>query len=365
MKFKEKEQITISLTGSCNLQCIYCYMPKEHAVTDQELIDFRFCMRGIEDFFRNSSSRCIRFFAGGEPTLAFPLMKKITQAARDLAGDVLRLELETNGFFSEDIANWIAENIHYLWISCDGPPEVQNQQRPSRLNSEACQVIYRHISRFAQQPELQLGVRATLQDVSAQDQMEMIDFFHSLGVTNVAASPVFSSYANERTHTANVLGFAEGFVPAYWHAKELNMQYLSLFMVNFDEPTDVFCQASIPTPRLTRDGYVSCCDWAAVGPGRLPEWMESCIFGRYDPDQDVIHYDMDKIKNIRQRNVRYLGQNACKGCPALYHCAGGCIGKVMSQSKDMLQMFEPWCEAVRYLYKHLRLNEGDITVLHP
>ncbi len=365
MKFKEKEQITISLTGSCNLQCIYCYMPKDHTEPEDDLIDFRFCMRGIKDFFQKSNSRCIRFFAGGEPTLAFPLIQEITQAARELAGDALRLELETNGYFSENIADWISENIHYLWISCDGTPEVQNQQRPCSQDPEASRVIYRNIIRFAQQQGIQFGVRATLQDVSVQAQINMIDFFNSLGVTNVSASPVFSSYANDRAYTANVLGFAEGFVPAYWYAKELNMQYLSLLMVNFDEPTDVFCQASIPTPRLTRDGYVSCCDWASVGLGRLPEWMESCIFGRYDSEQDIIHYDIDKIKDIQKRNVTYLGQNACKGCMALYHCAGGCIGKVMAQSRDMLQVSEPWCEAVRYLYEHLKLNKGDIAVLHP
>lgn len=365
MRFKEKEQITISLTGSCNLQCIYCYMPKDQTTNEQELIEYNFCMRGIQDFFQNSSSRCIRFFAGGEPTLAFPLMKQITQTARELAGDELRLELETNGFFSEEIADWISKNINYLWISCDGAPEVQNRQRPCLMQPDASRIIYQHILRFASQKELQFGVRATLQDVSVQAQIAMIDFFHTLGVTNVSASPVFASYANEKAYTANVLRFAEGFVAAYQYAKKLNMQYLSLLMVNFDEVTDMFCQASIPAPRLTRDGYVSCCDWAAVGLGRLPEWMESCIFGVYDSEQDVIHYDMDKIRNIQKRNVSYLGRNACQGCPALFHCAGGCIGKVMSQSKDMLQMFEPWCEAVRYLYEHLKINQGDITVLHP
>lgn len=365
MRFKEKEQITISLTGSCNLRCVYCYMPKEQPSPEQELIDFNFCMRGISDFFQYSNSRCIRFFAGGEPTLAFPLMRRIAQAARCLAGDSLRLELESNGFFSDEIADWISENINYLWISCDGLPEIQNQQRPCPKHPEASKVIYKHILRFAQEPGLQFGVRATLQDVSAQAQISMIDFFHSLGVTNVCASPVFSSYANEKAQTANVLGFAKGFVPAYQHAKGLEMQYLSLLMINFDEPTDIYCQASIPTPRLTRDGYVSCCDWAAVGPGRIPKWMEPCIFGRYDPKQDVIHYDIEKIEQIRQRNADYLGDRACQGCPALRHCAGGCIGKVMSHSKNMFQTSDPWCEAVRYLYQHLKLEKGDITVLHP
>lgn len=365
MRFRDKEQITISLTGSCNLQCIYCYMPKEDSKGGQELIDFNFCMRGIQDFFQRSTSRCIRFFAGGEPTLAFPLMKKITDAAKKLAGDDLRIELETNGYFSDEVADWIGKNVNYLWISCDGIPEIQKSQRPCQNNPNAHEVVYQNIRRFAKQENLQFGVRATLKKVDLEQQLLMLDFFKSLGVKTVCAFPAFQSYPNNRTETADVLAFAKDFVPAYEYAKKHGILYLNLFMVNFDQPVDIFCQASIPTPRLTRDGYVSCCDWAAVGPERLPKWMEPCIFGRYDFDNDVIIYDQEKIALIQKRNAEYLGKYSCKGCRALQHCAGGCLGKVMSQSKDMFRMYQPWCEAVLYLYDHLDIKEGEITILHP
>ena len=62
-----KTQLSIFLTYRCNLKCIYCYVgeKKQYRTT----IDYQFVQRAILDFFQKYSSREIRFFATGEPTL--------------------------------------------------------------------------------------------------------------------------------------------------------------------------------------------------------------------------------------------------------------------------------------------------------
>jgi len=73
----------------------------------------------------------IRFFAAGEPTVGFKRMTEIVEEGRKPVGDKLQVELQTNGFFNGTIADWVDQNVNILWISCDGPPTLQDVQRPA------------------------------------------------------------------------------------------------------------------------------------------------------------------------------------------------------------------------------------------
>ena len=82
MAHVRKQMISFFLTTKCNLRCIYCYtyknqdMKKEH-----QTLDFNFAKRGVDDFFRDNTSRHIRFYGIGEPTLELELIKKIRDYA--------------------------------------------------------------------------------------------------------------------------------------------------------------------------------------------------------------------------------------------------------------------------------------------
>lgn len=144
------------------------------------------------------------------------------------------------------------------------------------------------------------------------------------------------------------------------------MLYLTLMTVNFDEEVDVYCQAHIPTPRLTPDGYVSCCDWAAFGsPALCRGSQQELIYGRFDRTTGTISYDEEKIRRLRNRCVSHLAATNCRGCPAIRHCAGGCVGKMMAATDDLYSASADWCEAVRYLFNRLPVKDGLYEVLHP
>jgi len=97
-----KQQICFFLTVKCNLKCRYCYTLKIADVKkEHQTLNFNFAKRAIDDFFRDYPSREIRFYGAGEPTLEFELMKKIKEYAHSQAGDKLKVELQTNGFFSK------------------------------------------------------------------------------------------------------------------------------------------------------------------------------------------------------------------------------------------------------------------------
>jgi len=65
------------------------------------------------------------------------------------------------------------------------------------------------------------------------------------------------------------------------------------------------------------------------------------------------------------RIIELYAQNHCRGCAALLHCAGGCLGKIMAETDDLYTPTDSWCEAVRYLLERLPFNQELYRVLHP
>ena len=364
MGYVRKAQITFLLTTDCSMNCVYCYMPRRQVNEAHRRLDLDFARAGLQDFFSTSSSRFLRFFSPGEPTMAFAEMQAITEMAREMAGDELRIELETNGYFGPRVRDWVTENVDVLWISCDGPPDIHDRQRPTRAGGPTGDLIYANIAHFAQVEGMQSGTRATLGREDMARQSELLDFFHSLGVKYVCAAPTYYSRANSDVVTPSLMEFAEHFVPAYFHALDIGMFYQTHLMANFDEEVEFYCQASIPTPRLTPDGYVSCCDWASLGYEYTSGALRDCLYGRWDPAAKKIEYDQEKIANIRRRRIDYLSQHACMRCPAIKHCAGGCVGKMTADTDDFFTPTEEWCRATRYLFDCIPVNQGPFPVIH-
>ncbi len=293
-------------------------------------------------------------------------MAEIWGIAKETAGHRLRTELETNGYFDSEVAEWVAHHVDYLWISCDGWPTLQDLQRPRKDGNPSSDVVLTNIRRFADTPDIQFGVRVTIEGSNLDRQTDLIEYFRDLGVKAVAASPTYHSVANPAVVTPSLLRFAEHFVPAFNRARDLGMLYLTLLTVNFDEEVDIYCQASIPTPRLTPDGFVSCCDWAAFGsPDLCVRSQQDLIYGRYDKASARILYDEDKIQRLRKRCVSYLSKSTCRGCAVIRNCAGGCLGKMMAATDDLYGVSPDWCEAVRYLFRESPVKDGLYKVLHP
>ncbi len=359
-----KQMISILNSARCQLECPYCYVPKLKVRKEHEAIDIEFVIVAMKDFFSINSSRTIRFFGAGEPVNAFEEMKEIRNQAYKLAGNTLKVELQTNGFFWGEITDWVEKNVNVLWVSCDGPPEIQDKQRPVKGGGRSSKIVLQNIEHFSNCSHIQFGVRSTIEAENFSRQTELIEYFSRLGVKYVCMAPTYYSTANPSIATPSLLEFARYFVPAFYKAQDLGMFYQTHLIVNFDEKVDRYCRTCTPCPHLTSDGYVSACDWALLSPEYLPGPLQELVYGKYDKKNKKIIYNSEQIKKIQARNAKTLGDGACRGCKVLYHCAGGCVGKIIVKSGDLYKMREDWCEAVRYLAEKLPLNEGLFPCFH-
>ncbi len=122
----------LHVAEACNLHCPYCYVPRRPRLasveTGQLAVD-----RLVDLAGRHGYSALQLKYAGGEPTLNFPVVWAVHRyAARRTAAAGLGLKevLLTNGV---DLSDWVldavAEAGMKLMVSLDGGPESHNETR--------------------------------------------------------------------------------------------------------------------------------------------------------------------------------------------------------------------------------------------
>ncbi|HPO87500.1 MAG TPA: radical SAM protein [Candidatus Hydrogenedentes bacterium] len=359
-----KNCITLFMTTQCNLQCSYCYLQDIHLPVQS--IDFEFAKQGIRDFARQTDQLHIRFFGAGEPTLEFQKIVALTSFAKDFFGKNTKIEIQTNGVFTRQVATWLGENADIVWVSLDGPPSIQDCQRYTLGGKGTSEIIERNISIMMSTSEkITVGARATITPNNLYRQTEMLEYFYGLGIKAVFSDPVFPPVEFNKTNVARLplesdfnLLYAKEFVKAHERAEELGIYYGSIFTVNFDEKVNVFCRACLPSPHLTTDGFVTCCDMSFLG-SILPE----LIYGEYNPKTNSIEYDQNRIDKIRMRRVENLQE--CQGCEILSNCAGACFGEGVNETGKLLGVKKDYCEAIKFLAQHTKRNENLSPYLHP
>ena len=370
MGHARKQLLSIYITTVCNLRCKYCALSSGEPKIDKkyQVINKKFAFKGIDDFFRDYPSRGVRFYSAGEVTTQMDVFKEITKYLKEKNEEGLYLELQTNGYFSEENACWINDNMDFVWISFDGLPQYQDVNRPTKSGAPSSDVVVRNLKYFADNSEHRIGCRVTLTPDMVDNQKEIINFLEKIHIKYISVERSYSSvnrnrFSEEKTDPKY---FAEKFADAFYYARSKGIFYNHFNMVNFDEPCRFFCRSCIPYPHLTTDGYISCCDMAPYGSPEYSNYtLPDLIYGKYDEENDVIIYDEEQIYNIRQKNAYNLSKTICKDCDIIYNCAGGCLGQSYNNSGKICSKCDWDCSVTKYLSKLLPMNQGLYPILHP
>lgn len=125
--------LSLIVTRNCNLQCSYCY--EKHNLRGQEFIPFPVGRDSILHYLNNDDEFNfleIDFF-GGEPLLAFPLIKKIVEWVTSQEWNKPYIfSIGTNGtVLDEEIKNWLTKYRDFVKVSfsIDGCKEAHDLAR--------------------------------------------------------------------------------------------------------------------------------------------------------------------------------------------------------------------------------------------
>lgn len=161
---KRVESIVMFLTSSCNLNCSYCYVDKK-----KESMNF-ITARNSVDFLMNSpgEKKEIHFF-GGEPLLAFGLIKRVIDYAESRYKKKIGYVITTNGILLDlKKAGYLKEKGFRINISLDGPKAVNDKHRKLNNGKGSFDLIFRNISGL-KKAKISFNINITVHPSSAKN----------------------------------------------------------------------------------------------------------------------------------------------------------------------------------------------------
>lgn len=363
-----KKLCTFIVTNQCNLNCSYCWVSKKEQGYQKKVIDIEFAKKGLFDFYKETGSNYIGFFASGEPTLEIKIMDEIIKYAKELIGNI-KIELQSNGFFNESVLEWIYKNIDILWISADGPIYLNDLNRKTKNGTGSGVILEKNIKELIgliekSNKKMIVGIRSTIGDFNIYKQKELIDYYYNLGVRAIYVDQICAEVNNNEenkflTGEVDSIIFAEQFYEAYNYAKSLGVFYGTIATMNFDEPVNIACRSIIPVPHLTPDGIVSSCEMCYEEGSSL----DIFIYGKWNKEKKIIEYNKNQIELLKTRTIENLVD--CQDCEYLKNCAGSCAGESLNETGSLYKKNERLCKIIKYLAPRIERNQGVYDYLHP
>jgi len=328
------KKLHIFPTTMCSAACTYCYAkPGKEKIRlsgkpAKKAVDFMGCDdHGLELYFHG----------GGEPLTERELIEEITSYARGKCKK-LKVFVQSNGLMGEETRDWVLRNVDRIAISCDGPQDIQNAQRPLADGRESSGLVEKNI-RFFAGSGIGFHVMSTITRLSVSRIEEIVEYFHKLGVKALGVNPVMVSGG----HGVELDSFGKNFLKARVLADSLGMLLFSTQMFPIHRgksqgcgfPTIMFC--------LTPDGFVSNC-YETVSSKRGPQEF---LYGQFNGKE--FEFDREKIEWMEKRRVENLPY--CRGCILRWTCAGGCAAYSLKETGNLLGQPKEKCRVKQEMLK--------------
>jgi len=189
------------VTLRCNETCVYCHASRADMTATNTDMTPEVADRTVDQIFATTSPDVTIEFQGGEPLVAFDVVKHIVARARaknEAAGKRLEFTMVSNlSLMDEEKLAWLVENKIQLCTSVDGPAHLHDKQR-KLVGGSAHAVATKWIKRI-NQAYGEMGLDPTLYHVEAlltttRDALprwkEIVDTYVELGCRALFLRPV-------------------------------------------------------------------------------------------------------------------------------------------------------------------------------
>lgn len=125
--------LSLEIINKCNLNCTYCYLGEKKNTymsleTAQKAIDI-----AVHEANKQHDRTLMVYFIGGEPLMAFNLMKDVVDYAKKKCQEtnlICKFSTTINGtLVTDEVIDFFVENTFEVKVSLDGPEYVQNLNR--------------------------------------------------------------------------------------------------------------------------------------------------------------------------------------------------------------------------------------------
>lgn len=349
-------RVTLLLTTRCNLACRYCYAG-DHAGparTIPENVGRAAIAAAVANCkARRVASLGLGFHGGGEPTEAWDELVALIEYARTACREndlKLDVGVATNGCLSDEKAQWLAGNVSSVNLSLDGPPDIQNRNRPSRGGGESSRRVLAFTKRL-DEASIPYGIQATVTREDVDRMPEIVRYLATHTKANlIKFEPACrcGRFLNQSDEIPDAAAFTRAFNAAFDEGWRCRARVAFSGVRIFAGPLSTFCGAFCEPFAVTPDGHVSAC-FEVYDAGSA--YADTFLIGAYDPVTGGFRMDDAKLACLRTRTVSNLG--ACRDCFCKYMCAGDCATRSFRfhRGADLLEAGGR-CETIRAIAKH-------------
>ena len=247
---------------------------------------------------------------------------------------------------------WLSKNFDLIGISCDGPPDIQDIQRPAPDNNKSSQIV-KQFARTIYDSKGQLEVRSTITPLTMKRQTEIVSYLcNHLYTAQIRFEPAYRQTNKGQLQFAKNHAeiFAENFLAAQNKANIYGCN-LSYSGARLEEFHSSYCNILRDVLHLIPNGNATAC-FFCVDSNQSDN--NDCIIGRYYENKCEFLLDQNKLF-LHKKNVCRIPVQ-CKKCINIYHCNRGCpdlcfhnYNLDINKKKHMKQLNAFRCRLNKYL----------------
>lgn len=339
--------LCLNVVHDCNLKCKYCFADEGEYKGCRKIITFEVGKKAIDFVIENSGPRRnieIDLF-GGEPLMAFPIIKQIVDYAREqekIHNKVIRFTMTTNAtLLNDEIMEYIDKQMGNIVLSIDGRKSVNDKVRVRADGSGSYDKILPKIKNMVEKRDKskQYYVRGTFTRANT-DFFEDVKHLADIGFKEVSVEPVVLPDEHELSlRKEDLPAIFEQYDKLYDYLleKHNNKEEFKFYHFNIDLQGGpcvykriAGCGAGHEYLAITPDGDIYPCH-QFVG---NEEFKMGSIF----------EGSLDSTISENFKNAHIYNKPKCKDCWARFYCSGGCQANNFNFNGDVHIPYELGCE---------------------
>lgn len=331
--------LTLYLHNECNLHCTYCFAEPTHTPQERlQMPEIRAAAQLVLDHCRSRGQPfTLVCHGGGEPTLHKPLLEEALNTIEAMVEAVnlpIFRYIATNGVMSTAKARWVGQRFDLVGLSCDGPADIQTDQRPTWCGQASSAFVERTASIIREQGT-PLHVRVTLLPDTIVRQVEIAHYIcQKLGPAEVHVEPVYG-VGRAANGVGLTLAQADLFVAEFYRAQQVARQYGVHWSTSGSRPGEIhgsYCHVFRDVLNLVPGGVVTAC-FQATDKGQA-EQLQFDI-GQFHENRFVLAEK--RIATLRQRLS--IVPTRCQSCFNQFHCTRACPNACPANSTSPVSDF--------------------------
>lgn len=169
------KMLILGLTGQCNFACTYCYAHEQ----PQQQMSLETAIQAVR-LAAGSGRPFVLQFSGGEPLLAFDLIRDIASYVRDNRIPAI-MQVQTNAsLISPQIAGFLRQAQIGVGISLDGRPEANDRLRRLPAGGGTSRSILQGAQALAA-AGLEIGITCVVADSNVRQLAGIVEMAYFLG----------------------------------------------------------------------------------------------------------------------------------------------------------------------------------------